>query len=416
MRSDARRVVVTGAGIACAAGDRMGELWAAARDGRSPGVRRPELALDGMPGPLAAFHDRLDVRAELGREGLRALDRTGRLAAVAARRALADAGWPAAALAGTEVGLVLGTMFGSLRTICEFDRRGVSAGPSYAKPLDFVNSVINAAAGQTAIRFDLRGVNATVSGDLTSGLQALAYAADLVRGGRATALLAGGADELCAESLYGFHRLGLLCGAGSERAVPLRRPAEGMVLAEGAALLMLESLASARARGATILAEILGHGSAYDPGRGAGAHHLAAAVAGAVRSALQDADRPAGAIDCVSLAANGTHLDAAETAGVGRGLSRPGPVPALAAKAATGETLGAAGALQTLFAIESLRNRRLPGIPGLDPGAAPALAAGGGTSTLEGSTALVTAVGLQGKAAALVAEVAPQTTDHDRRA
>src|SRR5205085_7794233 len=142
---------------------------------------------------------------------LRPLDRTSRLVASAAQLALNDSGWSEALRNQHEVGLVLGTMFCSVRTISEFDRRAVEAGPAYASPLDFSNTVINAAAGQTAILHDLRGVNTTVSTGVTSGLQAIAYAADLIRGGRARALLAGGADELCFESFYGFERAGLLC-------------------------------------------------------------------------------------------------------------------------------------------------------------------------------------------------------------
>src|SRR6185295_2478049 len=98
-----------------------------------------------------------------------------------------------------------------------FDRRGLQLGPAHASPLDFANSVINAAAGQAAIWHNLRGVNSTLSAGEASGLQAIAYAADLIRGGRAEALLAGGAEELCFESFLGYYRAGRLCGsAGGE--------------------------------------------------------------------------------------------------------------------------------------------------------------------------------------------------------
>ena len=79
--------------------------------------------------------------------------------------------------------------------------------------MDFANTVINAAAGQAAIWHDLRGVNSTIAGGIPSGLQALAYATELIRSGQATVLLAGGAEELCFESFCGFDRAGLLCGA-----------------------------------------------------------------------------------------------------------------------------------------------------------------------------------------------------------
>lgn len=396
-----RRVVVTGIGLVSPLAEDAASLHAAACDGRHAGTRHDDLAVDGMPAPLAAAHSAFDARAELGRENLRPLDRTGRLAAAAARRALADSGWSADDLAEHEVGLVLGTMFGSVQTITRFDRRSVSAGPSYAKPMDFANSVINAAAGQTGIRFNLRGANATISGDLTAGLQALGFAADLIRTGRTDAVLAGGADELCVESLYGFHRLGLLCPEGIERPVPLAHQATGLMLAEGAALLMFEDLESAERRGARILAEILGHGSAFDAGRGVDDHGTIASLAAAASRALEDAGLASDALDCVSLSANGTASDCLELQGVERAVDG-GTV--LAAKATVGEALGAAGALQTVLALESLRRRTVPGVPGLEaPPSDAAFAASPTAGPLSGTTALVTSLGLQGKTAALVA-------------
>lgn len=399
-----RRVVVTGIGLVSPLAEDAAGLHLAACAGRHAGARQAGLAVNGMPGPLAAPHAAFDAKAELGRENLRPLDRTGRLAAAAARRTLADSGWSAEDLAAREVGLVLGTMFGSMQTISGFDRRSVSAGPSYAKPMDFANSVINAAAGQSGIRFNLRGANATLSGDLTAGLQAIGFAADLIRSGRAEAVLAGGADELCVESLYGFHKLGLLCGAGVERSVPLSSQATGLMPAEGAALLMLESQESAEGRGAAILAEILGHGSAFDTGRGAEAQGPVTSLAAAVSTALADADLEPDAVDCISSSANGTANDGLELQAIERVL-RPGAL--VAAKATVGEPLGAAGALQTMLAMESLRSRTAPGIPGLEsPSNGSLPAASPSPSPVSGDVALMTSLGLQGKSAALVARVA----------
>jgi 3-oxoacyl-[acyl-carrier-protein] synthase II len=397
-----RRVVVTGAGLVAAGAETAAELHAAACRGLLAGVPQPELVLDGMPAPMAAPHAGFDPAAELG-GNLRPLDRTGRLAAAAARRALESSGWDADAVAGHEVGLVLGTFFGSMQTISGFDRRGMTDGPKYVKPMEFANSVINAAAGQTAIRFDLRGVNATISGDLTAGLQALGYAADLIRTGRAEALLAGGADELCVEALYGFHKLGLLCRPEVSRPTPLGVPPTGMVPGEAAALLMLESLESAERRGATVLAEIVGHASAFDPARGADRETAAQTLAGAVERALEEAASTPREVDCVSLGVNGTALDAIEVSGAGRALRTAARVPALASKAVAGETLGAAGALQFLLAIESLRQGRLPGL-GRARRFGP-VELEGEVAEVSGTTALVTSVGLQGRAAALVATV-----------
>src|SRR5262249_36934227 len=151
-----------------------------------------------------------------GKGNIRPLDRTSQLVAAAAGLALEDSGGAAEMRRTQDVGLGLGTMVCSVHTISEFDRRAVAAGPTYARAMSFANTVINAAAGQTAIWHRLRGVNSTIASGSSSGLQAIAYAAQLIAGGQGTALLAGGAEELCFESFLAFNRAGLLCGSNHE--------------------------------------------------------------------------------------------------------------------------------------------------------------------------------------------------------
>ena len=139
-----------------------------------------------MGGQVRSF----DPKQYLGQKNMRPLDRTARLVASAAQLALSDSGWTAEARSTNEVGLVLGTMYGSVRTIAEFDRHAVEAGPFYASPLDFANTVINAAAGQTALWHGLRGLNSTVATGQASGLRAIAYAAGLIQSGADRRLMA----------------------------------------------------------------------------------------------------------------------------------------------------------------------------------------------------------------------------------
>ncbi|HEX2253252.1 MAG TPA: beta-ketoacyl synthase N-terminal-like domain-containing protein, partial [Thermoanaerobaculia bacterium] len=260
-------VAITGAGVVSPLGDRPELVFDALCRGESSLAPVTAFDPEGLPSRLAGEVRDFEPRRYLGDGNLRPLDRTGRLAAAAATLALGDAGWDAEARRGAEVGLALGTMFGSVHTISEFDRRALTAGPNYAKPMDFANSVINAAAGQTAIWHDLRGVNSTLSGGTTGGLAALAYGAGLVAAGRADAVLAGGADEVCFESFQGFARAGLTAGSAAtngggrpgavgsrEHPVPLDADRNGFAPAEAAALLVLESPESARRRGARVLA------------------------------------------------------------------------------------------------------------------------------------------------------------------
>ncbi|HLE84478.1 MAG TPA: beta-ketoacyl synthase N-terminal-like domain-containing protein [Thermoanaerobaculia bacterium] len=413
-----RRVVVTGVGVVSPLGDSPAALHAAlCRGERALGLPDdPTLAELGRPraGTLVGRIAGFDPAAYVGQGNFRPLDRTGRLAVAAVELALAAAGWGGEERREADLGLVLGTMFGSVRTIAEFDRRALTAGPNYVKPFDFANSVINAAAGQAAIWHGLRGVNATLAGGTGAGVQALGYAADLVAAGQVDAVAAGGADELCLESFLGFGRSGLLCstnGHGPARPIPFDARRNGFAPAEGAALLVFEPADSAERRGAPALAEVLGHGAAFDPARGRDAASAAAAVARAVRSALAAAGVDPDDVACASVSASGSMaLDRSEAEGLARALGpRAAELPVTAVKAGVGEALGASGALQAAVLLEALRTGELPGVAGLEA-VEPGLPLGGirpGSARFTGRIGLVTALDRHGGAHALVLAALP---------
>jgi len=364
-----RRVAITGMGVISSLGNSSAELHSALCKGDT-GLHKIEgEAFHGFQcrqsGNLLSFQPETFLQGK----PLRSLDRTGRMVAAAATLALANSGWSRETLSQRDVGLVLGTMFGSVHTISEFDRRALVEGPAYASPLDFANTVINAAAGQAAIWHNLRGINSTIACGAASGLAALSYAADLIRYGRQTAVLAGGADEFCFESFCGFERAGLLCAAAEdgEFAIPFDARRTGFALAEAAALLMLEEWESAQARGARILGEIVGHGSAYNPmhrGQNGGSN----AIARAIRAATEDAEISPGEIACVSASANGsTVMDKEEAVALNAVFNGKGSrIPITSIKSMLGETLGASGAVQAIDLIESLSDGVLAGCLELD--------------------------------------------------
>ena len=410
--SEARKVVITGGGVLSALGIGRREVFRCLLEGRN-GLREPEGVPEDWP-RLGWVGGRVGALNGSGPEtvleggNLRPLDRPSRLATAAVQLALADGGVGPAEPTGEDspVGLVLGTMFGSVRTIAEFDRRGLQAGPKYVKPFDFANSVINAAAGQAAIWHRLGGVNATVAGGPVAGLEAIALASDLVANGSAELVLAGGADELCPESLLGFARAGL---SGRERPVPFDAARDGFAPAEGAALLLLEEEGSARRRGARILAHVRGVGGAFDPSRGRDRESGVAAVARAVSAALAEAGIGPEAIEALSSGGSGSvDSDRREALGVARALGeeRCRRLPVTAVKSMLGESLGASGALQTMALLGAMEEGRLPGIRGLD-GVEEELPLDGVSDTVrevEVRRGLVTAVGIDGAAAAVVLE------------
>jgi 3-oxoacyl-[acyl-carrier-protein] synthase II len=342
---------------------------------------------------------------------LRPLDRTGRLFAAAAKLALENSGWTADYLAKHDVGVVLGTMFGSMHTIAQFDRQSLVDGPSSVSPMDFSNTVINSAAAQTAIWHKLRGINSTIASGATSGLMAIGYAADLIQCGQQTAVLAGGADEFCFEAFCGLERARLLCGPAGKGgcAVPFDERRTGMALGEAGALLALEDWESAQARGATVLGEIRGHANAYNPawnqaGRGP------EAIIRAMQCALEDAMLPPGAIDCISASANGSVADDRnEARAIGTIFDQNIAVTAI--KSMIGETLGAAGVLQSIDFLETLRSSLLPGIAGfeqVDQELAP-LNFCRQSRSINAHAALISSLGFDGHACSLIITSPRQT-------
>jgi 3-oxoacyl-[acyl-carrier-protein] synthase II len=413
--SERLSVVVTGAGVLSPVADSAADLHAALCAGRS-GLKSIELfptdGLDGTSPGRAGEIRPFEPRDYLGERNLRPIDRTSRLLLSAAQRALDESGWTPAMRAEREVGLVLGTTFCSLRTIAEFDRRNLQLGPSYASPFDFANSVINAAAGQTAIWHDLRGVNSTLSAGEASGLLAIAHGTTHIRGGRGTALLAGGAEELCFESFLGHLRAGRLGASDANDAndgdtgadpVPFDARRSGFALAEGAALVMLEEAGEAAARGARALAEVLGHGAAFDPdGTEAGG---ARALARAIRIALEDAGIGPEGLDAVSASASGSVAgDRAEAAGIAAALGGHAGLPVTAVKSMLGEALGASGGFQAVALLGTLGDGVLPGILGLEctEEGFPLTGAVAATRGIAVRRALLTALSTDGHACAVV--------------
>jgi 3-oxoacyl-[acyl-carrier-protein] synthase II len=235
---------------------------------------------------------------------------------------------------------------------------------------------------------------------------ALGYAADLIRHGGHTALLTGGADEFCFESFCGFDQAGLLCQCNglSEFPVPFSAQRSGFALGEGAALLMLEEWNAAEERGASILGEIHGHGSAYDP---AGNGECGpGAIARAMSSTLSDCGIRAAEVNCISASANGSvSADRNEALAIRTVFNGSGDaVPVTAIKSMVGEALGASGALQTVALLHSMQTGVLPGIRGLEqPGPEiPPLNLCRRKQDITTNFGLINSVGFDGNACSLV--------------
>jgi 3-oxoacyl-[acyl-carrier-protein] synthase II len=398
-----KKIVITGMGAICALGDSPDAIHDGLCEGRDVFAAPKLFATNGFGSRGVAEVRDFTPRTYLGNKNLRPLDRTGQLAAVAAELALADSQWPAERRRTHELGLILGTQFCSVRTIGEFDRRAQKEGPEYASPLDFSNTVINAAAGQVAIWHQLRGVNSTIAAGAAASVHAIGYAAQLIRTGRAPALVAGGAEELCYESFLGFLNAGLLTHDDSPGArVPFDARRNGTALGEGAAFLVLEDEAYAAARGARVIGRVEGFGAAYDRREDAADRQAESALGHAIARALANAGAAASDIGAVAASASGHPVQDVREARAIR-ATVGSQVPVTATKSVLGETLGASGALQTIAMLQSLRRGTLPGVTGLerrDPDAD--VNASAHARPLAASRGLVTAMAIEGNCCALV--------------
>lgn len=351
------RIVVTGAGVASPLG--LGieafadELWSG-RSAITTSARFPD-------SPVAEFGE-FNVAPWLGNKGVRVLDRGTRFLSVAAQMVLTATGLSQdpTGEGSADLGMVCGTMFGGVHSIVSFDWTGLNDGPSYVSPLDFPNTVINAPAGQAAIKLKLRGVNSTVCGGLASGLVAIQYAADFLRFGRALWLMAGGMEEVCEEAALGFSKLGLSSPTGTVR--PFGPGADGTAAGEGAALWMMETEETASARGAERWFEVCGFGQCHDATRLMGYRADGEGAAMAILQALEETGIAPSAISCIISGANGFPAgDAMEVEALkrvfGEDLKR---IPVAAPKAAVGEMMGASGAFCAITAGLALQRQSVP--------------------------------------------------------
>jgi len=391
------RVVVTAAGVISPLGAGLENFGCALYSGKSalaPAAR--------FPGVTAADLGEFNPQPWLGNKGIRVLDRSARLLAVAAQMALTGAGLSqeGAETGDPDLGLVCGTVFGSVHSITSFDWSGLTEGPTLVNPMEFPNTVINAPAGQAAIKHKLRGVNSTVCAGLASGLYAIHYAAEFLRFGRARALMAGGVEELCEESVLGFRKTGVMSESGCAR--PFDEARDGVIPGEGSALWMLELDDAAKARGRVPWVEICGFGSAQDAHSICGFDVRGEGAAEAMEQALMFSDIAPEQVACIIASASGSRAgDAMEARALDAVFGdRLADIPLCAPKAAFGEAMGASGAMGAVVAGLALQQQQIP--PTAGAGARKGLRISGEAAPIAGEYALVNAFGCDGNNASLV--------------
>ncbi len=356
-----RRVAVTGLGVVSPLGNSPAEAYARARDGVS-GVHRLSVpCASRLSAPLAATAE-LDATAHFEPSQARMLDRCSQFALVAARQAVAASCGALADLDRDRAGVFVGTGMGGSTSMDSSYQTLYRDASDRIKPYTVLMAMHNAAAAWIAIEHTLRGPNLTYSTACSSSAVAIGEAWLRVASGQVDLALAGGTEApLSCGSLMAWDALRTGARIDPDEPAASCRPfsknRSGMVLGEGAAMLVLEPWDRAIARGATVWGEVLGYGLSND------ASHItrpsAEGQAAAMRAALQSAALTAQDVDAVNAHGTGTQAnDATETAAIRAVLgAHADRVPVSATKALHGHLLGAAGALECLLSLLALQHR-----------------------------------------------------------
>lgn len=330
-------------------------VWAALLAGRSGIGPITGIPLDRIHARIAAEVLGFNPSTHFDARAIPTLDRGAQLALVAGREAMRDAGLaPNPAQAG-RWGAVLGAAIGQT-SLDDAYRAFYGENASRVHPLTVPRLMPNAAASHLTMEFGLHGPSYAVASACASANHAIAQAADHIRVGRADVMLTGGADaSIVVGVMKCWEGLRVLSADGCR---PFSKDRAGLVLGEGAAMLVLEDWEHAAARGATIHAELAGSGMTAD-----GMDLTAPDVSGAsmaMHAALDDAGLEAGEIGYVNAHGTGTRLnDKTESAALHRVFGgRPPPVSS--AKGAFGHCLSAAGALEAVATVMALRHGVLP--------------------------------------------------------
>jgi len=365
-------VVVTGLGCVSPLGNDVTSSWEALLAGASGVTTLPEDFDPRLTVRIAArVRDPVDP-GDLPAKELRRLDRAILLAFAAAKQALADAGLAAGGFEPERAGVAIGTGIGGVGTLLENHRTLLEAGPRRVSPFLIPMTLANMPAGMVAIRHGLAGPNLCHVTACASSAHALGESLRLLERGEADWMLAGGTEAAITPLVVaGFTSMQALSRRNDEPARasrPFDRNRDGFVLAEGAALLVLEREAHARARGARVRARLSGYGASAD------ARHMAAPDpegTGAIRCmrlALADAGLPPEAVDYVNAHATSTPAgDEVEAKALhavfGAHVER---LPVSSTKGSSGHLLGAAGALEALLCVRALETGTLPPTLNLD--------------------------------------------------
>lgn len=364
-----KRVVVTGIGAITPLGKNAKETWENAKNGVSGAAEITHFDTSKFKTHFACEVKNYNAQDYFDRKEARKMDLYEQYAIIAADEAIKDCGWDLEKIDKNEIGVIFGVGIGGIRTFEEesvnYAKTGETLGPRYS-PFFIPKMISDIAAGQISINYGFHGPNFATTSACASSTNALASAFNLIRLGKANAIVTGGAEAaIWPTGVGGFNAMHALSTRNDDpehASRPFSASRDGFIMGEGAGVLILEELEHALKRGAHIYAEVAGAGMSAD------AHHITASHPEGLGAklvmtrALQDAEMKPEDIDYINVHGTSTPVgDRSEALAIKDVFGEHAyKLNVSSTKSMTGHLLGAAGAVEALFSVKAVEEDIVP--------------------------------------------------------
>ena len=360
--NEKRRVVITGMGVVSPVGKNIDEFWSSLIAGEGGVGRITQFDPSQYDSQIAGEVKGFDPSAYISPKKIRRIDKFVQYALVSAHQAVTDAQIDFKNEDPFQVGVLIGSGIGSLYIIQEQTKVLLEKGPSKMSPFTIPMLLINMASGHIAIAFGVKGPNSAVGTACASGAHAIGDAFKIIQRGDAQVMIAGGTEScICKIGVGAFCAMKALSTRNDQpekASRPFDRHRDGFVIAEGAGVVILESLEHAQKRGVSIYAELTGYGMSGD------AYHMTApdpkgeGAARAMSEALRNAQIKPEDVSYINAHGTSTPLnDKVETLAIKKAFAKSAQrIPVSSTKSMTGHLLGAAGAVELVVCCLSIKN------------------------------------------------------------
>lgn len=358
---DRQRVVVTGLGVITPVGIGIDRFWEAIRAGRSGVKRIAGMETDDLLVKIAATVDDFEPERFINRKEARRMDRSTQMAVAASHMAIDDAGLAEGSFDPYDIGVSIGTGIGGMRTFEDEFTTFLEDGPRRVSPFLAPMMIPNMPAGQVSIQLGVRGPSRCLATACATGSDCIGEAFEIIRRGTVPLMIAGGVDSTITRFVISaFTNCKVLSRRNDDPAKasrPFERDRDGFVMGEGAGIVILESREHALARGARIYAEVRGYGATADAFHMTSPDSSGEPMARAMHMALTEAGVSASEVDYLNAHGTSTVLnDKYETLSIknafGKGAHR---LPISSTKSMVGHLIGAAGAVEFIVTVLSIR-------------------------------------------------------------